>query len=120
MFSKEELIKIRDNIDDVEIKNKIDFLVFPNIKLIDTLLKEYKDKGLIRIDKTKTKSEYFLHCLDEKIDALKEIPKLIKISENYDKTNKYRKDTSIHIVKHASLEDLWSVKDTDIVWDLGN
>jgi hypothetical protein len=120
MFSKEELIKIRDSIDDLEIKNKIDFLVFPNIKLLDTLINEYQDKGLLRIDKTQTRSEYFIHCLGEKVDVLKEIPKLLSISEKHDKTNKYGGNTSIHIIKHDDLDDLWSVKNTDIIWDLYN
>ena len=93
MFNREELLIILEKVDDERIVEKLNAMLFVDDRIISELTKLFKNNELLKIEKDNDKNEYYIHLIEDKVDILEVLKKLLLFLLNIEQKILYQKYT---------------------------
>lgn len=113
MFNREELLTILQNVNDEVIKEKVEAMLFVNKPLVDKVIEDFKDKGLMKIEKSNDTNEYYIHLEEDKYDVFNAIAELTDIAFKFRTNHTY---AELSPIEHERVDKMWWHRDMIQVW----
>lgn len=106
MFNREELLILSNEINNIELVNKINSMLYIDDNLIKSLIHEFSLLGLLYVEKVNCTNEYYVHFLvEDDSNNLKLVENVKLFRKQYYKDNVLK--ANLNIVIHNTLSDFW-------------
>lgn len=108
MFSREELLILYSDVKDERLKYKLSKILFVDEKFVEAIKTKFKNKDLVKIDKSDSSNEYYIHFISKESDEcnINYIKESLYLAKEYEIDYDLR--PKVHTLEHPSIEDIWS------------
>lgn len=113
MFTKEELLIILQNTTNKTIREKVNSMLFVDTSITDEIIRQFKNKGLLKIEKSTDSNEYYVHFEEDMHNIIDTIQHLNDIAFTFKTQNTL---AEIHTIEHENIENIWWHGDMIQVW----